>query len=128
MLKDSVKLLATKIQREHQESIDKLHSFYSKPRPKDIEAYEKTNFSVRFQFLRIVSIRKIKIVTGCDENETLRESSCTCPDWHSKRICSHLLACLLNEKKFSTEVHWKNQKKRGRKPKVPGALIREENA
>ena len=124
MLKKHVKDLARKLESKHEESIASFYAYYSKPETHDISLYnEPDSFYVRIQFLRIACIRKVKLAQLETEEENLRESSCTCPDWFSKRICPHLIACLLQENKITVDLYWKTLKKKGRKPKVPGALI-----
>ena len=59
--------------------------------------------------------QKNKFSQETDGELVLRNSSCTCPDWFTKKICPHLLACLIKEKKISTKLHWKKPNKRGRK-------------
>lgn len=123
-LKKTVMELGNKLESNHDESIEKFYSFYLKPQLREIDLYNKCEFKVRIQFFKIFCIRKIKISQDSDEELIIRNSSCTCPDWFNKRICPHLLACLIKEKKITMDVHWKNPKKRGRKNKVPGALVK----
>jgi len=125
-IKKNVQELASKLEHKHDESLNSFYNYYSKPDVNDINLYNNgcINLHVRIQFLRIACIRKVKIVHIGTEEEIIRESSCTCPDWFNKRICPHLIGCLIQKKKITIDLHWKKPKKRGRKPKIPGALIR----
>jgi len=125
-LKKNVKDLPRKLESKHEGSIASFYTYYSKPETHVISLYnEPDSFYARIQFLRIACIRKIKLAQLETEEENLRESSCTCPDWFSKRICPHLIACLPQENKIRVDLYWKTLKRKGRKPKVPGALIRQ---
>ena len=75
--------------------------------------------------MMIASIRKIVMIESDSNNEFLRKSSCTCPDWFTKGFCPHLLACLAQNNKFKLDFKLKTTRKMGRRARVAAALIRE---
>ena len=110
--------------RNNEEIIEKVFTYYSKPSIAEINLYENATVNVKKVFLKLVCVRKIEVSNSQDEEEIIRKSKCTCPDWFKKGICQHLLACLGHEEKINLSAQWKRARGRGRPPKVSGALSR----
>ena len=80
-VKKNVKEMASKIFNKHAESITKFYTYHSKPEALQIQSFESNNIAhTRQHFMMIASIRKIVMIEADSNNETLRKSSCTCPD------------------------------------------------
>ena len=88
----------------------------------------KSDCLIRAEFVRLASIRKITLNPTVNNLEkTMRDSTCSCPDYFSFSVCIHLITCLLKTGSYDEFIELKKPKRRGRKPKVNGALERDDS-
>jgi len=125
-IKKEINLIASKVNNNDEETINKFLHFYSKPSIEDVQKFvHSQEIKTKLQVIRILSIRQITIYESSKREECLSLSSCTCPDFFKTHICQHLLACLIQKKMYDPTIRFKKPKKKGRKAKVGPALERE---
>ena len=117
-IKKDINRLASKVDRDNEESIASFFSYYSKPTIVEVKRLLKPKgLTGKLQILRAISIREITIHNNEDKEKIILNSSCTCPDFFRNHTCQHLIACLRNANLFQPNTSFFAKKPRGRPKK-----------
>ena len=110
--------MARKVAKEDDEYSNRFLEFDQRPSIRNIKAFKEGNIQLRSHFLSVILIRQLKLnIVENDNQLTLLSSSCTCPDFHTYRVCIHLLALLIAKGHYDIPINLKKAKERGRKGK-----------
>lgn len=129
-LKKDKKSLTTKVKKLIQKmknvenAKNEFLEFFSLPSSQEVKRYEELGTMSKGAILNLCKIRKVSVQEKVG-SDSVYEIKCSCNDFREVNYCLHSL-CLAIKKGYISGKTFTKNKKRGPKPKIGGALERED--